>query len=514
MYGYAAIACTVLLAVALWPRKDMVAACVNALGVGTAALLWLGNPSEVAVGTTWWITLLVSTAATLLVNNFRRTRRAIGLFMYFLLTGLVLWVGLGSIGAGVFLGVAAIAVLFEANKRTGLLKAIAVAAVIFGMGAAVVPSFSGTAVAADANSQDLTIKPGELLPDAAKCGTDDKFNHNSMSDTKDQRGWGNSVSTPFKSTDKDAQFKELISEICVNPVLGDAYIQALTDAKIGDFSVAQANPWMKEFADKSGTKDGLKVWLTHKASDTKGLYVTDTDTGHYQYYAQMTNAVLYVLDNQGTKTATSKVNWPLGDLVADTLPRVHKEANPKKQENLPFMALTFTEKDQDCPYVLGVNVKDKRPENFDCKKAKEIAPPTPTKRKPPVITPPHPSGTPTKPGHTPTSTPSPTPSHTKPPKSCPSGQTGTPPNCLEIKDPTPIPTNSYHTPGTVTESAKPPVHPSQTATPTKPGSGSTQTAGGATTAPKPTKSVPAPEVSNEPTKPAEGCTNPITGEAC
>jgi hypothetical protein len=492
----------------------MVAACVNALGVGTAALLWLGNPSEVAVGTTWWITLLVSTAAALLVNNFRRTRRAIGLFMYFLLTGLVLWVGLGSIGAGVFLGVAAIAVLFEANKRTGLLKAIAVAAVIFGMGAAVVPSFSGTAVAADANSQDLTIKPGELLPDAAKCGTDDKFNHNSMSDTKDQRGWGNSVSTPFKSTDKDAQFKELISEICVNPVLGDAYIQALTDAKIGDFSVAQANPWMKEFADKSGTKDGLKVWLTHKASDTKGLYVTDTDTGHYQYYAQMTNAVLYVLDNQGTKTATSKVNWPLGDLVADTLPRVHKEANPKKQENLPFMALTFTEKDQDCPYVLGVNVKDKRPENFDCKKAKEIAPPTPTKRKPPVITPPHPSGTPTKPGHTPTSTPSPTPSHTKPPKSCPSGQTGTPPNCLEIKDPTPIPTNSYHTPGTVTESAKPPVHPSQTATPTKPGSGSTQTAGGATTAPNPTKSVPAPEVSNEPTKPAEGCTNPITGEAC
>ena len=512
MYGYAAIACTVLLAVALWPRKDMVAACVNALGVGTAALLWLGNPSEVAVGTTWWITLLVSTAATLLVNNFRRTRRAIGLFMYFLLTGLVLWVGLGSIGAGVFLGVAAIAVLFEANKRTGLLKAIAVAAVIFGMGVAVVPSFSGTAVAADATTQDLTIKPGELLPPAAKCTKGDTLSPNSLPGTPG-RVWDDSVSTRFKATDKDAQFTEFTSENCVNPTLLDASIEALNDAQIDGFSVAQANPWLQEFIDKS--KGGLKVWLTHKVSDTKGFYVTDTSTGNFQYYAQMANALLRVLDNQGTKTATSSVNWPSNTLVVDTLPRVHKVTDPKRQESKPFLALTFTTKaGENCPYVLGINTGDKRPETFDCKKAKEIAPPTPTKRKPPVITPPHPSGTPTKPGHTPTSTPSPTPSHTKPPKSCPSGQTGTPPNCLEIKDPTPIPTNSYHTPGTVTESAKPPVHPSQTATPTKPGSGSTQTAGGATTTPKPTKSVPAPEVSNEPTKPAEGCTNPITGEAC
>lgn len=512
MYGYAAIACTVLLAVALWPRKDMVAACVNALGVGTAALLWLGNPSEVAVGTTWWITLLVSTAAALLVNNFRRTRRAIGLFMYFLLTGLVLWVGLGSIGAGVFLGVAAIAVLFEANKRTGLLKAIAVAAVIFGMGAAVVPSFSGTAVAADATTQDLTIKPGELLPDAAKCGTDDKFNRNSMPDTKG-RVWSDSVSTPFKATDKDAQFKELVSEICVNPTLGDAYIKALSDAKIGDFSVAQANPWMKEFADKSGTKDGLKVWLTHKASDTKGFYVTDTNTGHYQYYAQMTNAVLFVLDNQGTKTATSTVNWPLASLVSDMLPRVYKETKANKQENLPFMALTFTQKAGGCPYVLGVNSKDKRPENVSCETAKKVAPTTPTKRKPPVITPPHPSGTPTKPGHKPSSTPTPTPSHSTPPKSCPSGQTGTPPNCLEVKDPTPIPDNTKNTPAaSPSGSAKPPVHPSQTATTGTAGSESTQTAEGSTPKPKPSETAPH---AGDPTSTATACVpDPDSGKAC
>jgi hypothetical protein len=415
-----------------------------------------------------------------------------------------------------------IAVIFtvvEGERGTKLWKLLATASVAVATlamamsGNLVAPSIFGTAVAADATPQDLTIKPGELLPDAAKCGTDDKFNRNSMPETKG-RVWSDSVSTPFKSTTKDAQFKELTSEICVNPVLGDAYIKALSDAKIGDFSVAQANPWMKEFTDKS--KDGLKVWLTHKASDPKGFYVTNTGTGNYQYYAQMTNAVLYVLDNQGPKTATSTVNWPLGSLVVDTLPRVYKETRPNKQENLPFMALTFTQKAGGCPYVLGVNLKDKRPENVSCKKAKEIAPPTPTKRKPPTVTPPPgkggstptPSGTPTKPGHTPT----PTPSHsTKPPKSCPPGQSGNP--CLETKDPKPIPTNEHHTPaGQHTESAKPPVHPSHTATTGTAGSESTQQAEGSTPKPKPSETAPH---AGNPTSTATACVpDPDSGKSC
>lgn len=475
-----ATVCAVLMTVALF-RKKASAACVSALGAGTALLLWHNN--HALTGTATWDTLLALTGVMLVLNCFKRTRRVIGLFAYILLTGFVLWQGLGSVGALILFSIAAIVVLLRARKSTVLSTAALIVVACLGLGVAAAPSFMGTAVAAEATTQDLTIKPGELLPDVAKCGTDDKFNQNSMPDTKGQRGWGNSVSTPFKSTDKDAQFKELVSEICVNPVLGDAYIQALTDAQIGSFSVAQANPWMKEFTDKS--QDGLKVWLTHKASDTKGFYVTDTSVGNYQYYAQMTNAVLYVLDNQGIKTATSKVNWPLGDLVADTLPRAHKETNPKKQESLPFMALTFTEKDQDCPYVLGVNVKDKRPENFDCKKAKQIAPPTPTKRKPPVITPPHPSGTPTKPGH-----------------------------CLEIKDPTPIPDNTKNTPAaSPSGSAKPPVHPSKTATPTKTSGGeSTQTAEGSTPKPKPSETAPH---AGDPTSTATACVpDPDSGKTC
>ena len=427
-----------------------------------------------------------------------------------------------TLGAGwwtlLFVLIAAVFAVVEAERGTKAWKLAAVSSVAVATlamvwsGNVVAPNIFGTAVAADATTQDLTIKPGELLPDVAKCGTDDKFNRNSMPDTKG-RVWSDSVSTPFKATDKDAQFKELVSEICVNPTLGDAYIKALSDAMIGDFSVAQANPWMKEFADKSGTKDGLKVWLTHKASDTKGFYVTDTNTGHYQYYAQMTNAVLFVLDNQGTKTATSTVNWPLASLVSDMLPRVYKETKANKQENLPFMALTFTQKAGGCPYVLGLNLRDKRPENFTCEKAKQIAPPTPTKRRPPTIPPGHP--TPTTPGHTPThpSTSTPTPSHSTPPKSCPSGQTGTPPNCLEIKDPTPIPDNTKNTPAaSPSGSAKPPVHPSQTATTGTAGSESTQTAEGSTPKPKPSETAPH---AGDPTSTATACVpDPDSGKAC
>jgi hypothetical protein len=427
-----------------------------------------------------------------------------------------------TLGAGwwalLFVLIAAVFAVVEAERATKAWKLAAVSSVAVATlamvwsGNVVAPNIFGTAVAADATTQDLTIKPGELLPPAAKCTKGDTLSPNSLPDTPG-RVWDDSVSTRFKATDKDAQFTEFTSENCVNPTLLDASIEALNDAQIDGFSVARANPWLQEFIDKS--KGGLKVWLTHKASDTKGLYVTDTSTGNFQYYAQMANALLRVLDNQGTKTATSSVNWPSNTLVVDTLPRVHKVTDPKRQESKPFLALTFTTKaGEDCPYVLGINTGDKRPETFDCKKAKEIAPPTPTKRKPPVITPPHPSGTPTKPGHKPSSTPTPTPSHSTP-TPCPPGYTGKPGHCLEIKDPTPIPDNTKNTPAaSPSGSAKPPVHPSQTATPTKPGSGSTQTAGGATTTPKPTKSVPAPEVSNEPTKPAEGCTNPITGEAC
>ena|GEM_PF-1099176 len=508
----AAFVCTVLMAVALL-RKKASAACVSALGAGTTLLLWHNH--HPLTGTATWNILLALTGVMLILNCFKRTRRVIGLFAYILLTGFVLWQGLDSVGALVLFSIAAIVALFRARKFTVLSTAALIVVASLGLGVAAAPSFMGTAVAAEqpGDPHNLTVGPDDLLPSSVKCSTT-TFNNNSLKPVgKDGRLWVDSVSTPFTATSTDGQFAELTSEICTNPTLGDAYAQALADAKIGDFSVADANSWLGDFLKKSNGKDGLRVWLS-KSSDGKTIYVTGTSEGSYQYYAQMVNTLLYMLDNQGTKTTPSTANWPLG-LVVGTLPRVHKTGTP---EDKPYMALTYTRKSGDtCPYVLGVNLKDKRPLNVSCATATTVAPPTPTKPHPEVTPPsgkPTPSTTPTKPGHTPTSTP--TPSTTPTPSPCPPGYTGKPGHCLEVKDPTPIPTNSHHTPG-ASPSGSPsnPNHPSQPATPTQTsGGGSTQTAPGASTAPKPTKSVPPPEVSNEPTKPAEGCTNPITGEAC
>jgi hypothetical protein len=438
-----------------------------------------------------------------------------------LASSVVLWLGFGATLWVLLFGLVGMALAFPrvtnlSAKWRAIVTAVTASATLFVAAPAIglTGTPSHTASVADVrdagNPSDLAIKPGELLPDAAKCPKGDEFNQNSMPGTPG-RLWSDSVSTPFKAGDKDAQFKELTSEICVNPTLLDAYIKALNDAQIGDFSVGAHNTWMKEFLDKSSGKDGLKVWLTHKASDPKGIYVTGTDTGQFQYYAQLTNAVLYVLDNQGAKTATSNVHWPLGSLVADTLPRVYKETDPNKQESKPFLALTFTTKAGGCPYVLGVNLMDKRPENFPCEVAKTIAPPTPTKSKPPVI-PGHPTPTPTTPGHTPTPTTTPS----TPPATC-VWSNGTVHNLdhgVCPKDPNPIPSNTYHTPaGHPTQPASQPSHPAQTANPsTKPGSGSTQTAPGATAAPQPTKSAPP---AGDPTSTATTCIpDPDTGTGC
>lgn len=423
-----------------------------------------------------------------------------------------------TLGAGwwtlLFTTIAVVVAFIERDRGTKpwkLLGAASVAVATLALawsGNLVAPNIFGTAVAAEqpGDPHNLTVGPDDLPPSAVKCSTS-TFNNNSLKPVgKDGRLWVDSVSTPFTATSTDAQFAELTSEICTNPTLGDAYAQALADAKVGDFRVADANPWLGDFLRKSNGKGGLLVWL-NKSSDGKTIYVTGTSEGSYQYYAQMVNTLLYMLDNQGTKTTPSTANWPLG-LVAGTLPRAHKTDVP---EDKPYMALTYTRKSGDtCPYVLGVNLKDKRPLNVSCATATKVAPPTPTKPRPKVTPPP---GKPTKPGHTPSPSTTPSPTHSTPPKSCPPGYYGTPPNCLKQKDSTPIPTNSYHTPGaSPSGSAKPPVHPSKTATTGTAGSESTQTAEGST--PKPQQSETAPPVGN-PTSTQSACVaDPDSGKTC
>ena len=500
----------VLTAIALRKKKSYLAG-VGAFSTVTFAIVWPAY-HFFSWATLW---LLATMAALVWTVSTRSTLSRIAFIVSAgTLTVLALvagnWVFL-------FLFLAAILAAVEGLQRTTSTKVLAASAVaaatLFAAvsGNVVFPNIFGTAVAAEAgNPQNLTVTEDDLLPKEVKCATN-TFTDNSRKPVgKGGRLWVDSVSTPFTATSNDGRFTELTREICTNPTLGDAYAQALDAAKVGDFSITKANPWLSEFLKKSNTQDGLKVWL-YKTSANGPLLVTP----EYTTYAEMTSTLLYMLDNQGTHTTPSTTNWPLGALTAGTLPRVYKS---DKAEHEPYMALTYTRKGGDkCPFVLGVNVKDKRPEFVSCETAVKVAPKTPTPPRLTVTPPgkggstPTPSGTPTKPGHTPSSTPTPTPSHpTSTP--CPPGYTGKPGHCLEQKDGKPIPTNSEHTPGTVTESAKPPVHPSQTATTGTAGSESTQKAEGSTPKPKPSETAPH---AGNPTSTATACVpDPDSGKTC
>ena len=235
--------------------------------------------------------------------------------------------------------------------------------------------------------RNLTVEQGELIPAGAKC-TDDTFNTDSLPG-RGHLKYTDSVSTPFTSTDKDKMFEELIDSIHREPTTADAFAQAFSIVEIGKIKMKKENPWLVDFMQKS-ERDGLRTaWLTHKEKD--GSVVTDTDgtetlfvTNEFCQKSELVSSLLYTFDNQGVKEGrTSKIHWPSMQLAAGELPRAYAERNPDKQDSKPFLALVFTTKTpQDCPYVIGVNIEDKRPELFDCKDAKKIAPAQPKKEKP------------------------------------------------------------------------------------------------------------------------------------
>lgn len=351
----------------------------------------------------------------------------------------------------------------------------------------------------------LTVEPSDIPPAAARCTNGDTFSDNSLKPVGSGRQWSDSLSTPVGAQEKGAQLTEILSEVCVNPILGDAYAQALSEIKIGDFSVADANPWLGQFLAKSTSDSQLRSWMTLKHLDgDETKIVTDSAgnrvvfvTTEYLRYAEMINSLLVQFDNQGVKEGyTSTAHWPLGSLVANNLPRAHKVTDPNAQEDKQILALTFTTKAGDeCPTVFGVNTGDKRPEFVSCEQAKVIAPSTPTVPRtceelgtcgssgtnvsPPPGTPP---GSPSS-----STTPEPTPT----------------PSCMEKEcqpAPTPAPGRSpAASPASAQENSPPapPASPATTATPVIPASG-------ATAAPTSTESTPI----AEPSGMATGGVNP------
>lgn len=229
----------------------------------------------------------------------------------------------------------------------------------------------------------LAVGPNSLIPDQAKCESKLYVGKSLVKVGPTGRLWADSVSTPFVATDNDGRLGEALDEVCTNPTLGDAYAQALVDshATINGVAIADRNTWLRDMLTKSQAKGLRTAWLTYRLGDDGKIikdaagkpviYVTD----EYSQYASMINTLLLGLENQGTKDGTSVVHWPLMALTAGELPRVSAVTDPKKQEGRPFMALTFTQKDGEaCPFVLAINIQDKRPEYVGCEKAKVIAP--------------------------------------------------------------------------------------------------------------------------------------------
>lgn len=250
-------------------------------------------------------------------------------------------------------------------------------------------SQSQTTVSAN---QDLTVTPSDLLPEQARC-TSDEFIANSLPNSN--LSWSDSVSTPFASSDASTMLTELLTENCGNPTVLAMNIEALSTIPIEDgATIGSVNPWMAEFVS-AFNKDDLS-FLTKKAGSGDKLFVTP----EFQKYAAMTNTVLLRIKVIGVVSEQSLTNWHVAarsGLAAGEIPRA--TLNPT-QESLPALKMEYTYKTGRCLFAIGFNTGDKRFETLAC----TTAPKTPTSASTQSV--PAPKPTPTTP---PASQPTPTP---------------------------------------------------------------------------------------------------------
>lgn len=272
--------------------------------------------------------------------------------------------------------------------------------------------------------EDLTVKPGDILPEEARCDGDE-FIPNSLPST--EKRWSDAVSVPFEASAPDEMLLELFAEHCGNPTLLDMSIQALSDLTIGEFNIGENNPWMGEFLAMA-EEDGLRTaFLTLKEGE-EGIYVTEG----FQSYAEMTNTLVLAFSNVGVQERASVQNWHIGGPVAGELPRTVLN---DQQEAMPSLVLEYTVKDN-CPLVaIGYNVGDKRFEVFPDPVCEEPPPTVTTQPLTETTKPPSTTST-TKPPRTTTTTVPPTTLPTHPPASGPPPVANQPPHAPPATNPT------------------------------------------------------------------------------
>lgn len=218
--------------------------------------------------------------------------------------------------------------------------------------------------ASDVPTGDLEVKPGDILPEAARC-TSDEFIPNSLPSV--EKLWSDAVSTKFESSDPNEMLKALMAEHCGNPTLLDMTIQGLKEVKIGNFSIWEHNPWMADFLNLVD-EHGLRAAFLTKKEGKDGIYVT----AEFQLYAEMVNTILLDYKNQGVMELQSVRNWHLPGPTVGELPMVVENEN---QEGLPALVLVYTVKDNcKAASVIGYNAGDKRFEIFGSPNCNETPP--------------------------------------------------------------------------------------------------------------------------------------------
>ena len=255
---------------------------------------------------------------------------------------------------------------------------------------------SKTQTTVSAVNHDLTVKPSDLLPEQARC-TSDEFIANSLPNSN--LSWSDSVSTPFVSSDASTMLTELLTENCGNPTVLAMNIEALSTIPIEDgATIGSVNPWMAEFVS-AFNKDDLS-FLTKKANSGDKLFVTPD----YQKYAAMTNTVLLRIKVIEVASKQSLTNWHVAarsGLAVGGIPRA--TLNPT-QESLPALKMEYTLKTGQCLFAIGFNIADKRFETLACTTKSK----TPTPASTQSVPAPKPTPTPTTPAPKPRPTPTPT----------------------------------------------------------------------------------------------------------
>lgn len=289
------------------------------------------------------------------------------------------------------------------KKRAWVLTGIfaLLAMVFFAVNGSEESILDGDRAAADSDEirEDLTVSLGDLLPEEARCDSDEFLWH-SLQEVREgdpaYRQWSDAVSTPFESSDPDEMRDELFGEHCGNPTELTMSIEALSDMAIDGHNIGELNPWMGEYIDAVNDPGMREAYLKLKDGEGDIVFVTE----EYQQYAAMTNTLLMAFEVRGVEALQSVKNWHLPVPTVGELPRAVLN---DQQEGLPALVFEYTVKDG-CPLVaFGYNVGDKRFEVFPGPVCEE-PPPTTSTTKPPTTT--VPTTSTTKPPTTSTTTPS------------------------------------------------------------------------------------------------------------